>query len=137
MMASVSPPIITALTAALLAFLSIKLTIDIVKLRWSERVTIGDGGHEGLAQAIRLHGNFIEHAPITLYVLALAELLGAWWPLVLVVALFLIIGRVLHTRTFVKGQHNLKLRSLGMKLTLLSQLLGALLSAGYAIWHLI
>lgn len=135
-MATASLPIITALTAALLALMSIKLTYDVIKLRWAERVTIGDGGQDQLAQAIRLHGNFIEHAPITLIVLALAELLGAWWPLVVVVSGLLVAGRLLHARTFKNGQHNLKVRKLGMQFTLLAQLLGITLSASYAVWRL-
>lgn len=136
MMATASLPILTALTAALMALMSIKLTLDIVKLRRAERVVIGDGGQEQLAQAIRLHGNFSEHAPITLIVLALAELLGAWWPLVLLACGFLVAGRLFHMRTFKDGQHNLKVRSLGMKLNLVALLLGVGLSAGMAIWHL-
>lgn len=136
MMATASLPILTALTAALMALMSIKLTLDIVKLRRAERVVIGDGGHDQLAQAVRLHGNFSEHAPITLIVLALAELLGAWWPMVLLACGLLVAGRVLHARTFKDGQHNLSVRSLGMKLNLLALLLGIGLSAGYAVWHL-
>lgn len=137
MMATASLPILTAFTAALMALMSIKLTLDIVKLRRAERVVIGDGGSDRLAQAVRLHGNFIEHAPITLIVVGFAELLGAWWPSVLLACGFLVAGRVLHARTFKGGEHNLNVRSLGMRLNLLALLLGIALSAGYAIWHLI
>lgn len=137
MMAAANLPIITAFTAALLALISIKLTLDIITLRRSEHVIIGDGGQDRLAQAIRLHGNFIEQVPIALIVLALAEMLGAWWPLVLMASVCLVAGRLVHMRTFKDGQHNLKLRTLGMQLNLVALLLGVGLSAGYAIWHLI
>jgi uncharacterized membrane protein YecN with MAPEG domain len=40
-------------------------------------VETGDGGFAELQRAIRAHGNFIEHAPITLLVIAIAEAAGA------------------------------------------------------------
>lgn len=137
MVATVNLPIITALAAAVLALLSIKLTLAIVKLRRSGQVVIGDGGHDRLAQAIRVHGNFSEHAPITLIVLALAEMLGTWWPIVLVAALCLVAGRFAHARMFKDGQHDLATRSLGMKLNLVALLLGAGSAAVMALWHLL
>jgi hypothetical protein len=136
-MATVSLPIITALTAAVLALLSIKLTLDIVKLRRAEQVAIGDGGHDRLAQAIRIHGNFAEHAPITLIVLMLAEMLGTWWPIVLLTAFLLVAGRCAHARMFKDGQHNLATRSLGMKLNLAALLVGSGSTVVMAIWHLL
>lgn len=130
-------PVITALAALPLVLISIKLTLAIVKLRYALRVTLGDEGHEPLTQAIRLHGNFSEHVPFSLLLLTLAEMLGVWWPLVLVSAICLVAGRFFHMRTFINGQHNLKARRLGMQLNLASMVLSTALATGYAIWHLI
>lgn len=129
-------PVITALAAFPLMIMSIKLTLAIVKLRYALRVTLGDEGHEPLMQAIRLHGNFSEHVPFSLLLLALAEMIGVWWPLVLLSAICLVLARFFHMRTFVDGQHNLTARRWGMQLNLASMVLSAGLAVFYALWQL-
>lgn len=107
-----------------------------MRLRRGNRVSPGDGDHADLQKAIRLHGNFAEYGPLALVALALAELLGAWWPLVVLGCAALLVGRVLHARMFASGQHNLRFRTWGMLLTFLALAWSAALFAIFALIRL-
>lgn len=57
---------------------------------------LGDGGHKDLAQAIRVHGNFVEYVPFALLLLLLVEMQhDSVWPVHILGGL-LVAGRVLH-----------------------------------------
>lgn len=74
-------PQITLLFAALHALLLLALLTRVSRLRHGRRIGFGDGGDPELARAIRVHGNFVEHAPFALLLLGLLELCGlavAW-----------------------------------------------------------
>jgi uncharacterized membrane protein YecN with MAPEG domain len=75
-MAVYSYPIVTGLTAAALGILCIILTIYVIAGRATLKVGLGDGGHDAMNNRIRMHGNFIENAPIFLILLGLVELSG-------------------------------------------------------------
>lgn len=76
-MAVYSFPIVTGLTAAALGALHVILTIYVIAARVSLKVGLGDGGDPGLNSRIRMHGNFVENAPIFLILLGLLEMTGA------------------------------------------------------------
>ncbi len=87
---------ITALFAAILALLFFVLSVVVVVNRARTKVSIGDGGDERLALAIRIFGNFIEYVPITLVLMAVVEINGAAvWQLYTLGGL-LLAGRLLH-----------------------------------------
>ncbi|NMP16568.1 MAPEG family protein [Thalassotalea sp. Y01] len=69
---------ITGFYTGILAILYIALSFKVIGQRRNKRVGIGDGGgeHPELAQAIRVHANFIEYVPIALLLLAIYELGG-------------------------------------------------------------
>jgi uncharacterized protein len=89
-------PKITLLFASLHVLLMLVLLARISRHRHGRRIGMGDGGDPLLARRIRVHGNFIEHAPIALLMLALLELAGlpaAWlW----LFGSVLLLGRVMH-----------------------------------------
>ena len=91
-----TPPAITALYAGALASLAIALAVNAARVRGKYGVGLGDGGKPELLQAIRMHGNFAENAPLGLVVLLVLELTAtaAWTIHALGGAL--VIGRVLH-----------------------------------------
>lgn len=66
----------TPLFAALLGLIYMRLTLAVPRLRIKYKVGIGDGGHDDLARAIRVHANFAEHVPLTLLLLLMVELQG-------------------------------------------------------------
>lgn len=87
---------VTALWTALIALWILLLMLRVVRLRWTRRVGIGDGGDKDLAKAIRVHGNAIETMPIALLLLLVTELAGAAPWLLHVCGSALLASRVLH-----------------------------------------
>ena len=89
-------PKITLLFASLHVLLMLALVIPIVRHRHGHKIGLGDGGDVKLARKVRVHGNFIEHAPFALLMLGLLELCGlpAMWLWVL--GSVLLLARVMH-----------------------------------------
>jgi uncharacterized protein len=89
-------PKITLLFTSLHALLMLVLLARISRHRHGHRIGLGDGGDVLLARKIRVHGNFVEHAPFTLLLLALLELAGLAAPWLWGLGGVLLLGRVLH-----------------------------------------
>lgn len=68
---------VTALYAALGAFLLLGLVARVVWCRRTARIGLGTGGDPVLSVAVRAHGNAVETLPIALLLLLLLELNGA------------------------------------------------------------
>lgn len=70
--------------------------LGVVRHRFSGKISIGDGGSEPLARAIRVHGNAAENIPPALVgLLALALVQGPVWSLH-VIGVLLTVGRISH-----------------------------------------
>jgi uncharacterized membrane protein YecN with MAPEG domain len=69
-------PYYTAIFAAVLGFLGVLLTANVIVNRVRAKVDVGDGGVAALAQAIRAHGNFAEQTPLALLLVGLVEAFG-------------------------------------------------------------
>ncbi len=70
-------PIITSIYAAICALMLIVMTLDVARLRRKHGVALqGLGTNKHLKRAIRVHGNFAEHVPISLLLILLMEQLG-------------------------------------------------------------
>jgi uncharacterized membrane protein YecN with MAPEG domain len=82
--------------AGILTLLYIGLTARVINLRRLLRVGIGDGGQHELKRAIRVHANFGEYIPLTLILLAFAELKGLGNNWLHVCGSALIVSRLLH-----------------------------------------
>ena len=65
---------ITAIYASLLAFIYIKLSTNVIKLRRLHKVSLGHKDHKDLEQAIRAQANFIEYVPFGLILLSCLEI---------------------------------------------------------------
>lgn len=74
------PPVVTPLYAAALTALFISLSLRVIALRRSGRVSLGDAGDPALLARIRAQGNCAEYAPLGIVLLLLAELAGAARP---------------------------------------------------------
>lgn len=113
---------ITALYAALAAFLLIALSVNVVRARYRFRVRLGDGGQDKIVHAIRAHANFIEYTPLFLILLVLAEQQGLAPMYVHIIGGGFILGRLSHAYAIAidearTGDVSL-FRMLGMGLTL-------------------
>ena len=106
---------ITSIYAALSSLLIVWLSFNVVKLRQSGRVILGDGGNLDLQVAIRAQGNATEYIPISLILLLLLELGKANVLMLHIGGIALLIGRSLHAYGLTTS--NLKLRVSGMVFT--------------------
>ncbi|MGI9130316.1 MAG: MAPEG family protein [Candidatus Methylopumilus sp.] len=109
---------ITAIYAAILTFVYVKLTLNVINLRRQNQVSLGDGGREDLQQAIRSHGNFAEYVPLGLILLACLEANHIHWTIVLLLGGVFTVGRLYYAKAFLEATHNIELRVKGMKYTL-------------------
>jgi uncharacterized membrane protein YecN with MAPEG domain len=89
-------PRITLLFASLHALLLLALLARISRHRHGRRIGFGDGGDPLLARKIRVHGNFIEHVPMALLLMALLESCGLPAPWLWALGTTLLLGRALH-----------------------------------------
>jgi uncharacterized membrane protein YecN with MAPEG domain len=120
-------PAITVLFTGILALLYVLLAANVIARRVKHRVTLGDGGHKDLEQAIRVHGNFAEYVPLCLLVIAFVEMaFYASW-VVWALGTSLLVGRVLHAIAITSDPGPGVLRLLGMIGTFLVLLAGGAL----------
>ena len=89
-------PRITLLFASLHALLMLLLLARISRHRHGHRIGLGDGGDAELGRKIRVHGNFVEHVPFALLLLALLELSGLQPSWLWIFGGALLLGRVMH-----------------------------------------
>jgi len=69
-------PSITSAYLAVLALLYAALTLQVIRLRQSNRAAFGDSGSPKLRSAIRAHAHFAEYVPITALMVAMLEISG-------------------------------------------------------------
>lgn len=106
---------ITALYASLCALLLVKLSLQVISLRRTHRISLGDGGNAELQAAIRTQGNATEYIPIILILMMLLEWAAAAWWIIHLAGIALLAGRIIHASALKTG--NAKQRVLGMKFT--------------------
>jgi uncharacterized membrane protein YecN with MAPEG domain len=87
---------VTALYTALFLALMVGLSINVVRMRMREGVSLGDGDNKPLRQAIRVHGNAAEHIPFFLIGLGALESLSASTPALLLYGAVFFLARLAH-----------------------------------------
>ena len=97
--------------------MTVLLAFKVIALRRTEKIALGDGGVQKLQAAIRAHGNFSEYVPLSLVLMALLELDHFASTALMVVALALVLGRVLHAVSVLSNPQRFKFLVLGMQLT--------------------
>jgi len=116
---------ITLIAASFLGLLLIYLSYNVSKQRLRAKVSVGDGGDENLANAIRAQANLTEYAPIALILFALLEFRNANSVMVLVLASAFVLGRYMHGLSFGKFEGRNPFRLWGTLLTWLSILVAS------------
>ncbi len=110
--------IVTPIYAAILTLLFLGLTARVILYRRANRLSLGDEGDRKLLKRMRAQANCAEYAPLGILLLLLAELQGAPVLALHLLGLGLLAGRLLHAYGFSASPQNLRLRVLGMALTL-------------------
>ncbi|MCX7362107.1 MAG: MAPEG family protein [Alphaproteobacteria bacterium] len=89
-------PVVSSFYAALIGILCVVLSVLVIRLRVSTKISIGDGGDKVLSRMTRVFGNFIEYAPLVVVMLALAETMGTSRLTLHIFGLAFIVGRIAH-----------------------------------------
>jgi uncharacterized protein len=87
---------VTAIYAAILGLMLLLLKFRVIGARRRLKVDVLDGGERDVTRRMRVHGNFAEHVPVALILMAIVELNGAEAWNIHALGLVLIIARVLH-----------------------------------------
>ena len=87
---------ITALYAALLVAVFVVLTVRIGLARGKTGISMLDGGDQQVLVDMRRHGNFIEHVPLLLVLMAIIEINDGNAVFLHVVGIALVICRIAH-----------------------------------------
>ncbi|MCC7253480.1 MAPEG family protein [Hyphomicrobium sp.] len=128
---------ITAFYASLLAFLFVLLSARVITQRREARVEIGVGESWELLRRSRVHANFAEYVPMALLLLAFAESLKVPSIALHALGLALLVGRLVHAYALSQNPHILRLRVVGVTLTLTTIGLAAFLCFLFAGLNLI
>ena len=86
----------TLSAAASLALVNIWLSVRIGRVRTSEKISIGDGGHDLLSRRMRAQLNFAENTPLVLILIAGIEIAGRGGMWLKAVGAIYALGRVAH-----------------------------------------
>ena len=122
---------VTPVYAGLIALFFVFLSFRVIGQRRAVRVALGDGGDRLLMRRSRAHANFAEYVPLTILLMALAELQAhPAWTLHLM-GTMLIAGRLTHAFALSREPEVLKLRVVGMSLTFIALITAALTNLGF------
>jgi uncharacterized membrane protein YecN with MAPEG domain len=94
---------VTALYGAISSLFILGLGVNVSRLRGKFNVFRGDGGHAELQGAIRAHGNSVEHVPLILLLLLVAELCGGSSMVLHIFGGALIVSRLLHAVGYIRN----------------------------------
>jgi uncharacterized membrane protein YecN with MAPEG domain len=128
---------VTAFYAALLAALFLVLSVRVIGWRREMRVEIGDGGERELLRRMRVHANFAEYVPYALLLMALSESMTPPRPLLHLVGVLLVVGRLLHAYGLGQTPQILRYRVLGMTLTFAAIGIAALMCFSQSVLYLV
>lgn len=87
---------VTAIYAALLGLMLLALKFRVIAARRRHLVDVLDGGERDVTRRMRVHGNFTEHVPMAVILIAVLEMNGAQALHLHFLGAGLVISRVLH-----------------------------------------
>ena len=127
------PLAITPIYAALTALIFLALSWRVILYRRANLISLGDTGDKNLLKRMRAQANCAEYAPIALLLMLMTELAGAPAVALHLLGLAIVAGRILHAYGFASTPQKIRLRQIGMLLTLLAIALSALGLLGHAL----
>ncbi|MCY4344799.1 MAG: MAPEG family protein [Gammaproteobacteria bacterium] len=122
---------ITALYAALMVAILLWLGWGIGQIRGKTQISIGYGESKELAEAGRRYGNFTEHVPLALVLMAIVELNGGHGVFLHIVGALLVLCRIAHPLGLHQDNVSHPLRMIGAG----GSLLLTVILGGTALWQ--
>jgi uncharacterized membrane protein YecN with MAPEG domain len=104
-------PIVVPAYAAIFGIMLVVLSVRVAGMRRKTQTALGSGGHKMLERRIRVQGNFTEYVPITLLLLAFAEMQGWWRPLLHILCAALLIARIAHAYGVGQEREDIRIRA--------------------------
>lgn len=95
--------VISGLYISICALLAMALTFRVIKLRRKHKIGVGTGENRELLLANRVHGNYLENAPIVLLLLAVAEVNGLSGIYLHCFGALFVVARLLHAIGLTQG----------------------------------
>ncbi|TRW18220.1 MAPEG family protein [Glacieibacterium frigidum] len=86
--------IVTITTAGLCGLVLMALSVRVIVVRGSAKVSLGDGGNPLLLSRIRAHANFAEYVPIILILMGLIESFDGDRYILGIMGIALVLGRI-------------------------------------------
>lgn len=105
--------VITPLFGALFGLIYVVLSLNVVRYRFGNKISLGSGGNQHLEMASRAHGNFIEYVPLSLLLMWFLESLTLSANEVFWVGSILLMARLSHAFGMLYPKQLLVLRQLG------------------------
>ena len=119
---------VTALFSAILFFLYYYLAKNVIQIRRNNKIAIGFAKNKELEQAIAAHSNFNQYVPLGLIMMACMELNKIHFSIIFLVGISFTFGRIIHAKSFLKKTMDLKQRVQGMKFTIWTMVVMAVLN---------
>lgn len=104
---------ITPLFGALFALIYVVLSLNVVRYRFGNKISLGDGGNKHLEMASRAHANFIEYVPLALLLMWFLESLTLSPNEVFLTGSILLLARVAHAFGILYPRQLMIMRQLG------------------------
>ena len=109
---------ITSFYVGILGLLFIAITMDTIRARQKNQISLGYGENNEIIAIVSAHSNFVAYFFVVMLMLYLCEVSGVYSNIIIhIFGAAFTIGRYLHYKAF-RGKMNFKLRKLGMYLTL-------------------
>ncbi len=109
--------VITPLFAAIFGLMYVALSINVVRYRFGDRISLGTGDNKHLERAIRAHGNFMEYVPLAILLMWFIETLTLSASTVFWLGSILLIARVSHAFGIFYPRQLMIFRQLGSLVT--------------------
>jgi uncharacterized membrane protein YecN with MAPEG domain len=119
---------VTALFSSILFFLYYYLAKNVIQIRRKNKIAIGFAKNKELEQAIAAHSNFSQYVPLGLIMMACMELNKIHFSLIFIAGICFTYGRIVHAKSFLKKNMDLKQRVQGMKFTFWTMIAMAVLN---------
>lgn len=113
---------ILPLYASILTLLFFYLSIRTIRLRRKLQIGMGAGDNQEMLRRMRVHSNFAEYTPISLFLIYLVEAQGGAPLFVHALGICLLLGRIFHAYGLSQNHEILAFRVSGMVMTFTTML---------------
>src|SRR4029078_3490772 len=104
-------PVIVPTYAAILVLIFVFLSVRVVQMRASAKISLGTGNNPAMERRIRVHGNFAEYVPLALLLLLCMELQSQSRILIHILCIVLIVARLIHAVGVTPVNENFPMRA--------------------------